>query len=366
METKTKVGLIGTGNIAPAYVRGCRDFDILDVVACTDLDMDRATAFADEHEMKAMTIDEMLADPDIEIVVNLTVPAAHAEVSIKALEAGKNVHSEKPFALTREDGLKIMDVAEKTGKRVGCAPDTFLGGGGQTVRKIIDDGWIGEPVAATAFLLGHGMEHWHPNPTFFYQFGGGPVFDMGPYYVTALVHLLGPVSRVAGVGRISFPQRTITSQPLYGQKIDVEVPTHMTALLDFESGVVGTMITSFDVWAHGLPRIEIYGSEGSVSVPDPNTFRGPVRVWTVKDQEWREVSLMFSDKVSRGIGVADMAYALRSGRQHRANGEMAMHALDIMQAFGESSDAGKHIEIGTRMERPAPLPLGLREGVLDE
>lgn len=366
MVTKTKVGIIGAGNIFDQYIKGCRAFEILDVTTVADIDLERARSRGQQYDLKASSVEELLADPEIQIVVNLTVPAVHAEVTLAAFEAGKHVHQEKPFALTREDGQKMLKAAGDKGLLVGCAPDTFLGGGLQTCRKLIDDGWIGRPVAATAFMLGHGPEAWHPNPDFFYKFGGGPMFDMGPYYLTALVNLLGPVKRVTGSAQISFPERVATSEALYGHKIDVEVATHVAGVMDFASGAVGTIITSFDVWSHNLPRIEIYGSEGSMSVPDPNTFRGPVLVRRAGAQEWNEVPLTHSDTVGRGIGVADMAYAIQTGRPLRASGQLAYHVLDLMQAFHDASNESKHVTVASTVERPAPLPIGLMAGRLDE
>lgn len=366
MTPRVKVGIIGCGNIFNAYVKGCRAFPILDLVACADIDAGRAAAKAAEHGLKALAVDALLADPDIRIVINLTVPAAHAEVSLAAIAAGKHVHSEKPLATTRADGQRVLAAAKDRGVLVGCAPDTFLGGGLQTCRKLIDDGWIGRPVAATAFMLGHGMEHWHPNPEFFYKPGAGPMFDMGPYYLTALVSLLGPAARVTASAHISFPERLVTSQPNFGQRIKVETPTHVAGVLDFASGAVGTLITSFDVWSHNLPRIEIYGSEGSLSAPDPNTFGGPVRVRRAGAPEWSELPLTHGyTENMRGIGVADMAYALTTGRPHRASGALAYHVLDLMQAFLDASAAGQHIAIRSACERPAALPVGLMPGTLD-
>ena len=366
--TPTKIGIIGCGNISAAYCKAGQTFDILEIAACADLVMERARTVAAEHGVaKPCTVDELLADPDIDIVINLTVPQAHAEVGMAVLQAGKCLHNEKPLAVTREDGKRLLDTAKANGLRVGSAPDTFLGGGVQTCRKLIDDGWIGEPIGATAFMTSHGHESWYPNPAFFYQVGGGPMFDMGPYYLTALVALMGPVRRVTGSARITFPERLITSQPLYGTRIQVETPTHVAGVMDFASGAIGTILTSFDVWHAQLPRIEIYGSEGSLSVPDPNTFGGPVRVCRAGQGEFTEVPLTHGYITqNRGIGVADMAYALRSGRAHRANGDLAYHVLDLMHAFHDASREGRHIDVASTCQRPAPLPLGLREGVLDE
>ena len=366
--TPTKIGIIGCGNISRAYCKAGELFDILDVAACADIEPDRARALADEHNVPtACSVDELLADPDIEIVINLTVPAVHAEVGMKVLEAGKCLHNEKPLAVTRDDGRQLLDTAQANGLRVGCAPDTFLGGGLQTCRKLIDDGWIGEPVAATAFMTSHGVEAWHPNPAFFFQVGGGPMFDMGPYYLTALVSLMGPVRRVTGSTRITFPERLITSQPHCGTTVTVETPTHVAGIMDFANGAIGTLLTSFDVWDANLPRIEIYGSEGTLSVPDPNTFGGPVRVSRARSGAFSDIPLTHGyAEQSRGIGVADMAYALRSGRAHRSNGDLAYHVLDLMHAFHDASREGRHIDITSTCDRPAPLPLGLRQGVLDE
>lgn len=355
METKTKIAIVGCGNISDTYFKNCPAFG-LDIVACTDLDMSRAEAKAEQYEITAKPLNEVFADSSIELIVNLTPPIAHAEVTRAALNAGKHVYSEKPLATSRTDGAQLLELAQSKGLRIGGAPDTFLGGGLQTCRKLIDDGMIGEPVAAVAFMAGRGMEMWHPNPDFFYQPGAGPMFDIGPYYLTALVSMLGPVGRLTGSTRISFQERLITSQPLAGTKIKVNTPTHVTGVLDFVSGPVATVITSFDVWAANLPRIEIYGSEGSLSLPDPNTFGGPVRVKLATDEEWQDVPLTHAHtEESRGLGVRDMAAAIRENRPHRANGEMAFHVLDLMQSFEEASISGKHIEIQSRCERPAAL-----------
>lgn len=365
---KVKVGIVGCGNISGIYFKAGQTFEILDIVACADLIPERAKSKAEEFGIpKACSTEELLADSEIEIVVNLTIPKAHAEVSLAALEAGKHVYVEKPLAVTREDGQKILETAKVKGLMVGCAPDTFLGGGLQTCRKLIDDGWIGEPIAATAFMLCHGHESWHPDPEFYYKAGGGPMFDMGPYYLTALVSLMGPIKRVTGSTRITFPERTITSQPKFGTKITVDVPTHVAGVMDFASGAIGTIITSFDVWASTLPRIEIYGTMGSMLVPDPNTFGGPVLVRRQGASDWTSMPLTHGyTENSRGIGVADMAYAIQSGRKHRANGEMAYHVLDAMHGVHDAALSGRHYELTTTCERPAPLPLGLPGWALDE
>jgi predicted dehydrogenase len=356
--SKTKIGIVGTGNISSKYIEVCQSLAPLDLVACADRDPEKARRIAEKTGIPhGGSVDELLADEQIQIVVNLTPPAAHAQVALAALAAGKSVYNEKPLALGREDAQKMIEKARSAGLHIGCAPDTFLGAGLQTCRKLIDEGAIGMPVAATAFMLCHGHESWHPDPEFYYQTGGGPMFDMGPYYLTALVSLLGPVIRVSGSDRASFPERLIGSLPKKGQKITVEVPTHVTGLLDFASGAIGTMITSFDIWGHSLPHMEIYGSEGTLSLPDPNTFGGPVRLMRAGGNLWEDISLVPGyPENSRGLGVADMAEALQTGRAHRANAGLAYHVLDIMQAAHDSSEQGRHIVLTSSCERPAPFP----------
>jgi predicted dehydrogenase len=318
----------------------------------------------------------VLADPDIELIINLTIPAAHAEIGLVALQAGKSVYNEKPLAISRGDGQLLLQEAQARGLRVGNAPDTFLGGGLQTCRHLLDAGEIGTPIAATGFMFIRGPEVWHPDPGFLYQVGAGPLFDIGPYYLTALISMLGAIRRVTGSGRITYPERTIGSGPKQGQKIPVETPTHIAGVLDFASGPVATLITSFDVsvsagaaldlYGVGGALLEIQGTEGTLSLPDPNIFAGPVRVRRLDETEWREVPLTHAHTTnSRCLGVADMAYALRTGRPHRANGEMAFHVLDVMHAILEASETGRHIELASTCERPAPLPTGLPEGQLD-
>ncbi|WNQ12514.1 Gfo/Idh/MocA family oxidoreductase [Paenibacillus aurantius] len=365
---KVKLGIIGCGNISGIYFKNAATFDILELVACADLDVERAKAKAEEHGIaKGCSVAELLADPEIEIVINLTIPQAHAEVCLQALEAGKHVYVEKPLAVTREEGQRILKLAAEKGLRVGSAPDTFLGGGIQTSIKLIRDGWIGTPVGATAFMAGGGHESWHPAPDFYYKQGGGPMFDMGPYYLTALVAMLGPIQRITGSARISFPERTITSKPKFGEKIEVEVPTHVAGIMDFHSGTVGTILTSFDVpGGHTLPRIEVYGSEGTLLVPDPNTFGGPVRLKRKGSQEWSEMPLShgFAEN-ARGVGVADMAHAIKAGRPHRANGELAYHVLEAMHGFHDASSEGRHYIMQSTCEAPELLPMGLPRHLVD-
>lgn len=364
MET-TKIGIVGCGNISGIYFKNlCTVFSNVAVKSCADLDPERTAAKIKEYPgVQVCTLEEMLADPEIKIIVNLTTPQGHFPVAMQAVAAGKHVYSEKPLTLTRDEGKALLAAAEKAGVMVGNAPDTFLGAGIQTCRRLIEDGVIGTPIGAQAFMLCHGHESWHPDPEFYYKVGGGPMFDMGPYYLTALVSLLGPVKRVTGSTRISFAQRTITSAKKNGQIIDVEVPTHVTGIMDFASGAIGTITTSFDVWASETPRIEIFGSEGSLSVPDPNTFGGKVRIRLKGEKEWRELPLTCGFEANgRGIGPSDMADAIRTGRTHRANGALAYHVLDLMHAFHDASANGSHVAIESTCEQPALMPEGLFDG----
>lgn len=366
---KVKVGIIGCGNISGIYLKNLTGlFEDVEVVAVADLIPERVQNAAKEYGIPKTyeSGEALLKDDDIELVLNITQPPDHAPLCLAALEAGKHVYVEKPLSITREDGRKIQKLAAQKGLFVGGAPDTFLGSGIQTCRKLIDDGAIGTPVAATAFMTCHGHESWHPDPDFYYRVGAGPMLDMGPYYVTALVNLMGPVASVAGSTRITFPTRTITSEKKRGQIINVEVPTHVAGLLNFASGAIGTIITTFDVWAAELPRIEIYGSLGTLSVPDPNTFGGPVRLYRSETAKWEEVPLAFGyAENSRGLGLADMAKAIRSGRKARAGVELTSHVLDVMLGFHDASREGIVYRLTSTCAQPAPLPLGLKDGQLD-
>lgn len=357
-----KIGIVGCGNISSIYAQAGRAFPIITVVACADLDPERARAQAEKYAIpRACSVAELLHDPEIAIVVNLTVPDAHAEVGVAALEAGKSIYNEKPLAISRADARRMLDLAAAKGLRVGCAPDTFLGGGLQTCRALIDAGAIGRPVAATAAILGSGPERWHPSPDFFYREGAGPLFDMGPYYLTALATLLGPARGVSGSARITHAERTIGAGPREGERIPVTTPTHVTALIEYDQAVA-TLVASFDTAEGYTPRLEIFGTEGSLRLPDPNTFGGPVQL-RQRGGEWEEAPIAHGyTENSRGIGVADMAYAMAEGRPHRASGELAYHVLDTMHAIYESADEGRHVAITSGGERPAALPAGWPEG----
>jgi predicted dehydrogenase len=359
-----RVGLIGCGNISNAYFEHLKPYaDLAVITACADLEPERAKAKAAEHNVaKACSVTDLLADPDIDTVLNLTVPAAHATVNLQALKAGKNAYCEKPFALNYKEGLKTLAEAKKRKLRVGCAPDTVLGGGIQTCRRLIDEGVIGRPIAAVANMLGHGPEAWHPNPDFFYQEGGGPMFDMGPYYLTSLVTMLGGIKSVMASSTISFKHRVIGNKTRFGEKIKVEVPTHLTGILEFDQGTIATVSMSFDIWMHKQPKIEVFGTEGSISCPDPNGFGGEVHLWTTKKREWLQIPLTHSDKIGRGTGLADMAEAIQKRRPHRMSGELGLHVLEVMESFHTSSKAGRKISLQSKCRRPEALPAGLPVG----
>ncbi|GMW00164.1 MAG: oxidoreductase [Candidatus Hydrogenedentota bacterium] len=362
-----KAGIVGCGNICDIYFKAGKTFPILEIVACADLVKERAKAKAREHGIpKSLSVDKLMADAEIELVINLTVPAVHGEVALQALQSGKHVYNEKPLCATREEAVHMLKYAKERNLRIGCAPDTFLGASLQTCRKIIDEGWIGNPVAVTAFMMHHGHETWHPDPEFYYKPGGGPMFDMGPYYLTALINFFGPIAKASAMTRTTFPERIVTSNERFGQRVKVETPTHLACTLTFTNSVIATLITSFDVWGHRLPHMEIYGTEGTLQVPDPNNFSGTIQYQRRGEGEWREVPLLFGySENSRGVGTADLAHSLRSGRAHRANGDMAFHVLDVMHAFLDSAERARHITIHSTCERPQALPLALDEGELD-
>lgn len=345
---KMKAGIIGCGNISAIYLENLKNNPVIEVVAVADLIRERAQERADEFNIaNVYNVDELLQNNEIELVLNLTVPGSHAMTDLAALEAGKHVYAEKPLAISLEDGRKVVELAEEKGLYVGSAPDTFLGSGIQTARKAIEDGLIGKPIAATSFFMGGGPEAWHPNPEFFYVAGGGPMFDMGPYYLTALITLLGPIRRISASAGIQIADRKIGSGPKEGTALQVETPTHLAGTIDFAEGAIATMITSFDIrGASDLPRIEIYGTEGTLSVPDPNYFNGEVKVRRYGQDTWETIKPVFeSGQNERGIGVTEMVESIRAGREHKASGKLAYHVLEAMHSFQRSSLEGKHIHL---------------------
>ncbi|MHA1157497.1 MAG: Gfo/Idh/MocA family protein, partial [Alphaproteobacteria bacterium] len=331
-----------------------------------DLDMGAARTRAAEFGLKAMSVEDMLADPAIEIIVNLTTPQAHIDIDLQALANGKHVHSEKPLAISTAAVAPLQAALAGSNLRVGCAPDTFLGGGQQTARQLLDQGRIGDPVAGSAHIMLPGHERWHPNPDFYYQQGGGPMLDMGPYYLTALINLLGPIARISGAVRQTYDQRTIGGGPRAGEQIPVDVSTHISGIIEFASGVLVDMTASFDVWKHQHNHIEIYGTKGAMVVPDPNRFDGSVLV-AEKNGDWEEIAPRFpyTDGNYRIIGVADLAHAIRTGRPHRANFDIAYHVLEAMDAFEISAQKRAAVDLGSSCDRPAALDPSLAEGLLD-
>jgi predicted dehydrogenase len=370
------IGIIGCGNISHSYLRGAARSQQVRVKSVADLRMEAAQEKAAEYGVQAVTVDELLADPDIKIIINLTVPLAHAPVSLRVVEAGKHVYSEKPLVTRHAEAEPLMLAAVAKGVRLGCAPDTFLGAGHQACRWAIDAGRIGRPIAGSAFFATHGMEDWHPNPEFFFKRGGGPLLDVGPYYVTQLVNLLGPVARVAAHATIGSATRIVSSEPLKGSIINVEVPTTVNGVLSFANGASVNMTTSWDVWKHRRVPFEIYGSEGSLLVPDPNFFGGEPLL-SERDGDWMPLDISphpfgrpnrYTGSGAhvadyRIVGVLDMAAAIRDNRSHRASGELATHVLEVLDAFDRSSTEGRHVMIQTSCGRPEPLPLGKDEEV---
>ncbi len=374
---KTQIGIIGCGNISDSYFKGAARSQWIAVKACADMFPQAAESKAALYGVKAMSVEALLADPDISVVVNLTVPMAHAAVSQQILNAGKHPYSEKPLAARFSDASELMQLARAKNLRVGCAPDTFMGASHQACRRAIDAGAIGRPVGGSVVVMSHGMESWHPNPEFFFKPGGGPVLDIGPYYITQLVNLLGPVRRVAGLATTGSATRTVTSEPLKGSTIQVEVPTTVNGILEFVNGANVNLSASWDVWKHNRTSpIEIYGTEGSLLGVDPNFFGntpklcGPNGEWRdldisahpfgIANRELRNGSMQADYRM---IGLVDMAMAIRHNRPHRASGELAMHVLEVLEAFEASSQSGNFVTMQTRCEQPAPVPLGTDESV---
>lgn len=356
----SRVGIIGTGNIAPVYAKTLSELGWVRLAAVADGIPERAAAFAERFGAQATTVDEMLSDPTIDAVVNLTPAQAHTAVSSRILAAGKAVFSEKPLGTDFAEGVALVEQAAGAGLRLGCAPDTFLGAGLQAARAAIDRGVIGEPLAANAFFQGFGPEWWHPNPEIFYGPGAGPLFDMGPYYLTALVNLLGPAAGISGRARIGIAERVIHAKGRVGETVTATVPTHTANVVDFASGAIATLVTSFDVKASRYRNIEIYGSEATLAVPDPNTFGGPVMIRSILADDWRPLDLPTPNiPQQRGIGLADMLSATAAGRPHRASGELALHVLELMTSALRASDEGRRIELTTTCDRPAPMRFSL-------
>ena len=368
---KVKAAIVGCGMISGAYFNGAKKFPAIEVAACCDNFPERAKAKAEEFGCVAKTSQEIYADPQIELIINLSPPKMHSQINLEALNAGKHVYTEKPFGVDSEDAGKVITLARQKGLRVGSAPDTFLGAGHQTCRKLLDDGWIGTPISATAIVMGRGPEKWGQAP-FFYDHGAGPMLDLGPYYITALVNLFGPAKSVVAMTKKGSEYRTFAgevaeqyqSQYKPYDRYPVNVTTHLTGVVEFHNGVYATVIASFEAFGHNHPPIEVYGDGGTMYCPDPNTFGGPVKILRKGNSDgWVNAPLshIYADN-SRSLGAADMAVGIRNNRQHRCNGDLACHVLEIMLAFDKASQAGKRIELETTCERPAAMPVGLDNG----
>ena len=362
-----KIGIVGVGCISGIYLKNITTlFENIEVIGVCDLIRERAENAVKEYNIPKLYEDmyELFADSEVDIVLNLTRPYQHYEVTKAALLAGKHVYSEKPLGASWEEGAELVKLAEEQGLMIGGAPDTFLGAGIQTCRKLIDEGAIGDIAGATAFLMSRGPEGWHPDPEFFYKYGGGPMMDMGPYYITALVNLLGGVKRLGGMVSIPQKQRVAGCKEHFGEVIDVEVPTSYYGILEFESGVVGSIITSFDVYMAHLPTIEIYGTNGTIRVPDPNGFGGHVWMYTPEGGE-REIPLEFDyTENSRALGLSEMAAALENDRLPRASYKQTLHVLEILTGFERAYKSGGFLELASKYEREAPMEHGLPHGVL--
>ncbi len=370
------VGIIGCGNISTTYFELSPLFKFIEMRACADIDSGAANKRAKEYGVKAQSVEELLRNDDIDIVVNLTVPAVHTTVSTAILEAGKHVYSEKPLTLSVAEGKAMAALADRMNRKVACAPDTILGGSHQQARKTLDDGVIGQVVSGTAHIMGHGMEHWHPNPDFFFKPGGGPILDMGPYYIGNLINLIGPVARVAALSGTARPARTISSAPRRGESIPVETPTTYHALLKFVSGALVTLSASWDVYGHRHQNMELYGTQGAMFVPDPNFFGGEVKVggtdtimkpltpWAhplgVANQKHQEN--MYANY--RSVGLADLAQAILEGRDARCSIERTLHAVDVMTAIMASGERGEFVTLSTTCTRPEPLGIEAAKALL--
>lgn len=371
MTRPIQVAMIGVGCISGIYLKNItglfRDIHLLGVC---DLIRERAETAQKEYQIPKLyeTMYDAFADPEVDIILNLTRPYEHFAVTKAALEAGKHVYSEKPLGASLAEGQALKALAEERGLLLGGAPDTFLGAGIQTCRKLIEDGYIGTPIGSAAFMICRGHERWHPDPDFYYQYGGGPMMDMGPYYLTAMINLMGPIRRVHAATRRTFARRMITSSPLAGTPIDVNVSTYIAGTVEYASGALGTLFTTFDVYYPSQARFEVYGSEGTLLVPDPNTFGGPVCLYRPESKEVRELPLVFDySENSRGLGLADMANALRDGRRARADYTQTFHVLEAIEGFETSGKTGAWVELASASQftPSAPMKKAVVPGILD-
>ncbi|TAX34997.1 Gfo/Idh/MocA family protein [Rhizobium leguminosarum] len=376
MTRELGVGIIGCGNISTTYFSLAPLFKGLKVLACADINAQAAEARAKEYGVKAQTIDELLVNDEIDVVVNLTIPDAHFRVSKAILEAGKHVYSEKPLVLSLEEGEELRRIAKQKNLAVGCAPDTFLGGAHQLARKFIDDGGIGRITSGACYVMSPGMEMWHPNPDFFFLPGGGPILDLGPYYIANLINLIGPIKRVGGMTSMASPTRTITSQPRNGEIIPVKTPTTIQALLEFVNGATVTLTASWDVWSHRHANMELYGTDGSLYVPDPNFFGGvveasgrdkdikPLEAWEHPFGKINQENPNGARANYRTAGLADMVMSLIEGRDARCSLDRTLHGVDVMTSILKSGEEGRFIDLTTTCTQPAALGIEEAQALL--
>ena len=363
-----KVGIIGCGNISETYFKCQKIFNNFEIIACADINTEFANESAEKFNIKAQSVDDILSNKDIDLIINLTIPSAHKEIIINSLKAGKHCFSEKPLAMNMKEGLEVVKISNEKNLYVGCAPDTFLGSAGQNARKLIEDNKIGKIVLGTFNLMSHGMEHWHPNPDFFFKPGAGPVFDLGVYYITQLINLIGPIKSISSISGTATPERTITSEPRNGEKIIVETPTTLMGSLEFHNSAKIQFFCSWDVWKHKHSTIELYGLEGSMIVPDPNFFSGDILI-SNKDQDWQTINndsmlLGIPNKTDndgtkianyRGIGLSDMIQAIQNQRQARCSLDLSIHVLEVMEGILNSSTQRTIYNLTTKLEQPKYL-----------
>jgi predicted dehydrogenase len=363
------VGIMGAGNISSAYLRLAPLFKGLEVRAVADIIPAAAQKRADEFGVRAQTPNDLLKNDEIDVIVNLTIPATHYGVSMDIISAGKHAYSEKPFVLTLEEGVALKKAADERNLKVGSAPDTFLGGAHQQAREIIDSGKLGKIMSGTTHVMSRGMEHWHPNPDFFFQVGAGPVLDIGPYYVTDLIHLLGPVRRVSAFTNMARTEREVTAEgPYKGTFVKVGTPTTIHGILEFHSGAIITIGASWDVAAHGHHNIELYGTDGSIFVPDPNFFGGDLVTTDIAGTRtnvtpWDHPFGKFNQDLEsanpranyRTAGLADMIASIDSGANARCGLDVALHAVDVMTSLLKAGESGQVLTLSTTCERPAAL-----------
>jgi predicted dehydrogenase len=357
MRSPAQVGIIGCGVISRAYAANAAAFDTFEIGACADIEASRSAEIAAEFSLQSLTVEELLRSDSIDVVLNLTPPASHASVTRAALEAGKHVYSEKPLAIAAAEADEVCELAESFGLRLGCAPDTFLGSAYQKARSLLDEGAIGAPLAISAAMLAGGQEAWHPDPDIFYRDGAGPLLDMGPYYVTAIVSLLGPVRRVSGFASTMVTERTIKVGPRRGQPFTAETPTHITSLLELEGAVTATLVATFEAPGHYASTVLVHGSDGELALPDPNGFAGPVRIRRRRGA-WEGVPFTSRGAAdARGLGVHDMIEAIAEERPHRATARMAAHVVDVARSILDSCENGSAVAVASTAERPDALPV---------